>query len=59
MVINTEQEYNEAKERLEKGEKMIEAEGGFLNAPPKWVKGFQVIAEACLIYETENNLLPI
>lgn len=52
-------QYQLIKQRLEKGEAAIKDAGGFLKAPKHWVKEFQRIAELALMYEIENNLLPI
>lgn len=55
----TKKEYEETKKRVEKGEKLIMEAGGFLKAPKEWVRGYQILAERMLIYETLNDLLPI
>ena len=56
-VILSEKEYQEVQQRLFKGEELINQQGGFLIAPEKLVWLFQVLAEASLSYEIENDLL--
>ena len=58
-IILSEKEYRNVQERLVKGEKFINENGGFNDASRKYVNFYNVLAEACLIYEIDNNLLTI
>jgi len=52
-------QYGKIKERLELGEIMINLAGGFMKAPKRWTTEYQRLAEQALMYEIENNLLPL
>ncbi len=58
-MFMTEELYKQLKEWLVKNEAKIVEKGGFLKAPRAWVEKYQEVAEQCLKYETDNDLLPI
>lgn len=59
ITIISKEQYETNLKRLEIGhEKIIEA-GGFMKAPKHWIDEYQRLAEECLLYETDNDMLPI
>lgn len=58
--IETKEEYEATRKRLEKADAVLE--GQWDSDDPKvkkWIKAYGILTEIMLIYETENDLLPI
>lgn len=55
--FTNEQEYQEGKARMGNGYEMILEKGGFFKAPELWSEEFQALAEGCLRYEIEHDMI--
>ena len=54
----TQLEYETILGRVKKGERLIMEQGGFLEAPKQLTDLYQTLAEQCLEYEVEHDMIP-